>query len=125
MAALDRDYALGIGVQLQTESIAALESQLQAAADNIKPIKIRNVQISPEQNGQLQKMLSEQQAIVNEADAKIKAANEQILQAWQQRTNNVGKQLSEENAIIEQKLDQQNALLSLTQNSAIGAIRRL
>ena len=111
MAALDRDYALGIGVQLQTESIAALESQLQAAADNIKPIKIRNVQISPEQNGQLQKMLSEQQAIVNEADAKIKAANEQILQAWQQRTNNVGKQLSEENAIIEQKLDQQNALL--------------
>lgn len=43
MAAIDQDYVLGIAVQLQTDSVAALEAQLQAVADKIKPITVKAV----------------------------------------------------------------------------------
>lgn len=43
MASIDRDYVLGIAVQLQSESIQEIQAQLQAAADKIKPISIKAV----------------------------------------------------------------------------------
>ncbi len=109
--ALDQDYVLGVAVQLQTESIAAFEAQVRAQLESIKPVQIQAVQMAPEQNAQLQKMLAEQQAILDANVQKQKAANEQTLSNWEQRTVSTGQQLDAETKIIQEKLAQQQAII--------------
>lgn len=103
MASIDRDYVLGIAVQLQTESIQELESQLQAAADKIKPISVKAVAYGLEQAASsVQKYTRSLKDATDQADKLNSSLADAKIKDFAPEQEKINRLLRDQTQIIEQ-----------------------
>lgn len=119
MASIDRDYVLGIAVQLQDQSIQELESQLQAAADKIKPISVKAVAAGLEQaSSGVQKYTRALKEATDQADKLNSALADAKIKDFAPEQEKINRLLRDQTEIIDQ-----NTAAFKEQADAVAALR--